>query len=85
MPKTIIMVEKDASGKLWNYFFNEIEFPKIRTLTRPTKVHFTGNPPNNFPNQPIPTPEETDGVTIGMLPLEEIATTSQQPKRQNTK
>jgi hypothetical protein len=75
VPKLIIMVDKDNTGKLWNYIFTEEEWAHNQNSfeTTPQWIHKSGSS-GNISQLARPTePTEKDHVTVGLLPPHEEA------------
>jgi hypothetical protein len=75
VPKLVVMVYKDDTGKLWNYIFTEEEWAHNQNSlgTTPQWVHKSGSLGNSSqPARPTELTEE-DHVTLGLLPLHEEA------------
>ena len=69
MPKLVVLVEKDDTGKLWNYIFTEQDWVRNQNSFGTTSqwVHKSDSSENS-PQCVRPTePTEKDHVTIGLL------------------
>jgi hypothetical protein len=83
VPKLIIMVDKDNTGKLWNYIFTEEERAHNQNFfgTTPQWIHKSGSSGNiSQPARPTE-PTEEDHVTLGLIPPREEARTHTRIKK----
>jgi len=75
VPKLVVLVYKDDTGKLWNYTFTEEEWTRNQNslATTPQWVHKSDTSENS--SQPArPTePTEEDHVTLSLIPPPEEA------------
>jgi len=75
MPKFIVLVEKDDTGKLWNYTFTEETWVRNWNLfgNAPQWVHISDSSGSSSQRVRPTEPTEEDHVTLGLLPPHEEA------------
>jgi len=74
MPKLVVMVEKDDTGKLWDYAFAEKDRVSVKNSfeTTPLLIHKTGFSESDSQRVQA-APAEKDFITMDVIPLQEEA------------
>jgi len=75
MLKLVVMVEKDDTGKLWDYTFAEKDGVSVKNSfeTTPLLIHKTGFSESDSQRVQAAAPAEKDFITMGVIPLQEEA------------
>ena len=73
MPRLVVLVDKDETGKLWSYLFTEEGWDRSRNLleTPSQWVHMYISSENRSELIRPSEPAEEDHVTLGLIPREE--------------
>jgi hypothetical protein len=87
MPKLIVLVEKDDTGKLWNYIFTEDEWAHSHNSFRgaPQLIHKSDSPERTLEYTHPTEPAEKETLTLRLLtPDEEPKTTTRTQNKSNS-
>jgi len=74
VPKLVVVVDKDDTGKVWNYIFTEDAIRNQNSFgTASLWIHNSGSPENSLERVRPIEPIEESRVTLGILPQHEEA------------